>query len=288
MSRASVGRPSALLALVVFMHFGSTGRAELVVVSAAGPDAASIQETVDAFRSGLGTLNPNNPVSFGSGRREINWDAAPDAVSAPNAFPGDFFNASMSPRARGIEFTTPGTGLQLSATEASGAGISFANIDPSYADAFASFSPERLFTATGSNIVDVEFFLPGTTTSARAAGFGAVFSDVDLEGQTTIQLIGDSGSLGIFDVPAAPGDGGFSFLGIRDDSGAPIRSVRITSGNAALSAGVVDNPGGGTDLVVMDDFIFGEAVPEPSALWLCGLAAACPALGALWRRMRRG
>jgi len=49
--------------------------------------------------------------------------------------------------------------------------------------------------------------------------------------------------------------------------------VRITSGNAALSAGVLD--GGAIDLVVMDDFIYGEpiAVPEPGTWALLCLGA---------------
>src|SRR2546427_11398076 len=45
------------------------------VFQAAGPTAASIQSTVDAFRAALG--NPNNgnaPGPLASGRREIHWD----------------------------------------------------------------------------------------------------------------------------------------------------------------------------------------------------------------------
>src|SRR5213593_4222010 len=45
------------------------------VFQAAGPNAASIQSSVDAFRGALG--NPNNGNTLGSlasGRREINWD----------------------------------------------------------------------------------------------------------------------------------------------------------------------------------------------------------------------
>src|SRR5215213_6718109 len=46
-----------------------------VVFQAAGPDAASIQSSVDAFRAALGGINNlNNPGPLGTGRREINWD----------------------------------------------------------------------------------------------------------------------------------------------------------------------------------------------------------------------
>ena len=46
-----------------------------VVFQAAGPDAASIQSSVDAFRAALGDSNGNNPRPLPiKGRREINWD----------------------------------------------------------------------------------------------------------------------------------------------------------------------------------------------------------------------
>src|SRR4051812_46651063 len=78
----------------------------LTVFSAAGPTAASIQPSVDNFRASLGTLNANVAGSFGTGRREINWDGVPDAFAAPNLLPANFFN-SNSPR--GVVFSTPGT-----------------------------------------------------------------------------------------------------------------------------------------------------------------------------------
>ncbi|HZD96466.1 MAG TPA: hypothetical protein VE133_19550, partial [Candidatus Sulfotelmatobacter sp.] len=46
-----------------------------VVFQAAGSSAASIQSTVDAFRTAVGDPNNgNNPGPLQSGRREINWD----------------------------------------------------------------------------------------------------------------------------------------------------------------------------------------------------------------------
>jgi PEP-CTERM motif len=63
-----------------------------------------------------------------------------------------------------------------------------------------------------------------------------------------------------------------SFLGV-DFASAIVSRVRITNGNAAL--GPTD--GGGIDVVVMDDFLYGEpiaAVPEPStwAMLILGFA----------------
>src|SRR5947209_17937852 len=97
-----------------------------VTFSASGANPAGIQTTVDAYRTALGTLNANVAGSFGSGRREINWDGVPDALSAPNLLPANFFNVN-SPR--GAVFSGPGSGFEVSATAAVGQ-IEFDNINP--------------------------------------------------------------------------------------------------------------------------------------------------------------
>jgi hypothetical protein len=234
-----------------------------VVFSSSGADPASISTTVDQFRTALGTLNPNSAGSFGSGRREINWDGVPDLQSAPNNLPADFFNVN-SPR--GVVFSTPGTGFQVSSTAASGVPVRFGNINASYTTTFQTFSPQRLFTALGSNVVDITFFVPGSTEAATTSAFGAVFTDVDLANTTSIQFFNAANdSLGEFFVPASS-SGGLSFLGVLFNAGERVARVRITSGNGALAPGVND---GATDLVVMDDFVYAEplgvATPTPTA-----------------------
>src|SRR5215217_8993497 len=65
------------------------------VFQAAGPNAASIQSSVDAFRAALG--NPNNgnaPGPIANGRREINWDGGGPPVDA-NAPGGTPFNVFL-------------------------------------------------------------------------------------------------------------------------------------------------------------------------------------------------
>lgn len=281
MKRVTLALALPLLALILLP---TTARAVPVVFSASGANAAAIQGSVDSFRAALGTLNPNVAGSFGSGRREINWDAVPDMFSAPNNLPANFFNAN-SPR--GAVFSTPGTGFQVSANAAVG-NIEFDNINPGYSTQFQTFSPQRLFTALGSNIVDVTFFIPGSNTAATVSGFGSVFTDVDLESLTSIQYFDQNGvSLGTFFAPTS--NTGLSFLGVFFNAGERISRVRITNGNTALSAGV--NDGGAVDLVVMDDFIYGEPtalaapVPEPATFVLFGIGLAGAAVKV--RRMRR-
>ena len=243
-----------------------------LVRSAVGPNGAGIVPGIDLFRMDLGggtVAGPNG--SFGGVRREINWDGVPSGSAAPNNLPANFFNTT-SPR--GVTFGTPGTGFQVSGatTDPSSPPPDFGNIDPSYTTTFDPFSPQRLFTALGSNIVDVNFFLPGTSTPALTRGFGAVFSDVDLPNTTSIQFFGlGNVPLGTFFVAALQGSQTFSFLGV--SFATPIVSrVRITSGNSALGPGLTDG-GSGRDVVVMDDFIYGEpralaVVPEPATIWL--------------------
>jgi hypothetical protein len=186
--------------------------------------------------------------SFGGVRREINWDGVPDMFSAPNLLPDNFFNVN-SPR--GVVYSTPGTGFEVSAN-AGLAPIDFGNINGTYLGDFAPFSAQRLFTPIGSNVTDVSFFLPGTTTPATTSAFGVIFSDVDLVGSSLQFFDALNNSLGVFAVPPLIGAETFEFLGVMFDSSV-INRVRITSGNSALGAGI--NDGGATDVAVMDDFL---------------------------------
>jgi len=246
-------------------------------LSGSGPNAAAIQPTVDLFRTSLGTLNPNVTGSFGTGRREINWDGVPDALSAPNNLPANFFNVN-SPR--GVVFSTPGSGFAVSANQASGTPVEFGNIDPGYPGIFGVFSSPRLFTALGSTITDVNFFVPGSTTAATTTAFGAVFTHVTTAGSTTLQFFNPLGtSLGTFNVPSVAGNETLSFLGVSFNAGEQVGRVRITSGSQILAAGNLN-------AVAMDDFIYAEpnaTIPEPGTLLLFSAGGMLLAAGRLRR-----
>jgi hypothetical protein len=242
----------------LMLAFPAATLASSITFSAGGNNTtASIQATVDGFRTAIGGVNNmNNPGPLASGRREINWDgggAVPTASGTPFA---GFQNN------RGVLLTTSGTGF----LQAQPADLG----DPSYATLFSAFSPLRLFTPVGSNVTDVTFFVPGTTGSATVSAFGAIFSDVDLANTTRLDFFDQNNlSLGsFFAPPGTTANQSFSFLGVLFDAGERIGRVRITTGTGAL----IGQEMGGNDFVVMDDFILAEpaAIPEPATLILVG------------------
>jgi hypothetical protein len=262
-----------------------------VVTQATGPNAAAIQAAVDQYRNDLGTNNAAGPPAP-SGRRQIAWDGVPDLRSSPAFMPEGQF------RGVGAVFTSPGTGFQVSGDDNSADAppfddpdqLNFSDINATYATTFAPFSAPRLFTPIGTNVYDTSFVVPGTATTATTNGFGAVFSDVDAVGPTAMEYFAPDGtSLGSFQVPATAGAATFSFLGVRFDAGERVARVRVTTGAAALAAGVNDvTAGGPSDLVVNDDFIFGEPQPlGPDTAGPSVTLARVPRSTRL-RRLRRG
>jgi len=241
----------------------NTGFLPPTVFQAAGPTVTSIQGTVDQYRAALGATNNGNAVGpLASGRREINWDGGGSTATAIAGTPFTGFLVN-----RGALFITPGTGFVQAPL--SGLATTFGN--PTYATIFQPFSPVRLFSPIESHVTEVHFFVPGTgSTPATTTGFGAVFTDVDhpdgdgpakkhgnRKASTLIEYFGTDGDL-LFSsfVPASPGNASLSFFGIVF-SDPRIARVRITSGNVAPGP----NDDEKRDVVMMDDFLYGE--PQP-------------------------
>ncbi len=261
MTLKSVSGYLSIAVTAVVLTSPSITFAKPVVFSAAGKTPADIQASVDAFRNFLGA-NRGVGGTFKDGRREINWDGVPDAIAAPNNMPANNFNA------RGVVFFTPGFGFQISANQGV-APIEFDNLRPNLSRKFRAFSPQRLFTALNSTITENLFFVPGTIQPATTKGFGAVFTDVDREESTKIEYLDANGSLlSTAFAPPAKGNETLSFIGVAFDAGEQVFLVRITSGNVELGETrdnarhgdleLGENRDGGRDLVVMDDFIYGE------------------------------
>ncbi len=261
---------SGLLATALLSIASQAGAAPTpVFFEAAGANAAAITPMRDSFRAAIGggVVGGANG-SFGGVRREINWDGVPDARSDANLLPANFFNVN-SPR--GVVFSTPGSGFLVSANAGTVSPILFG-----FPNDFAVFSAQRLFTAVGSNITDVNFFVAGTNTAATTTAFGAIFTDVEVDNTSKIDFFDETGALFLTRSVLPSGNQGLSFLGATVSGGA-ISRVRITSGvNTLLANGQPGDPN--AELVVMDDFIYAEAVaaavPEPTSMALVGLALA--------------
>lgn len=240
-------------ASVAVAHVPAKSPSKPTIVKGAGDITGAITKYQDL----LGPDNGGTPERHTSGRREINWDGVPDEFAQPNGYPSDFFNGAEEPRARGAVLSTPGDhlGVSADADNPSGAAVRFGDINPSYVETFQAFSEERLFSPVGSNIANIQFFVPGTDTPAAVRGFGAVYTDVDSKGAADFKFFGAHGKLlGKFAVPKSKG--GLSFLGVAFPK-AIVRRVQIVYGNSKL--GPDDSPK--YDVAVMDDFIFGE--PQP-------------------------
>jgi len=274
--KASVGFPLVMTLVAICQAAAQSenltqvrrGGVTPIVFQAAGPTAASIQSTVDAFRAAVGNPDNANSGPLATGRREINWDGGgSDATTAPVTPFNVFLNT------RGAQFITRGTGLsQAPPGGGPQGGLASLLNNPTYATIFSTFSPLRLFTPVGSNITQAAFFVPGTNgaTPARVTGFGAVFTDVDRQDGSGDKKKGNRGASTIIEyfaangwllfrgvVPASPGDGSLSFFGIVFEEPL-IAKIRITTGNSAPGPDDDDR----RDIVMMDDFIYGEPQPQ--------------------------
>jgi hypothetical protein len=263
----------ALVFLVFVLSVPSFAAATPIIFSDFGSNAGSILDTVNAFRGAIGGANNGvAPGSFATGRREIGWDGGGAAAPVLVDMPKDLFQN------RGAQFAPGTTTFSISGAP----DPRFGNINPTYANTFSTFSDPRLFSPTNSTVTEQTFSIPGSKLPATTTAFGAVFTNVELANTTKIQFLDPANkSLGTFSVPVS-GTGGLSFLGAQFKNGELVDRVVITTGNTVLGP----NNGGGVNVVVMDDFIYGEpqAAPEPATLLLVASGLA----GVMWQRKRQG
>lgn len=268
--------PLCLLGLGLVSLSTVNTHAAFTVFEAPGVDPAGITPMRDAFRVAVGggaVAGANG--SFGGLRREINWDGVPEVFADPNPLPANFFNVN-SPR--GVVFSTPGTGFLVSANAGQASPVRFG-----FPSDFQTFSAQRLFTALGSSVTDVSFFLPGTATPAVTTAFGLIFTDAEVANSAMVQFFDQNNTLLFSQSALTSGNQGLGFLGVVATAGESIGLVRITSGGNIISAsGVLGNLN--DDAVVMDDFLYAEPtlVPEASGFVLPGLGLAVVILVRSW------
>jgi hypothetical protein len=239
-----------IVTAAVMLAGASTAQAAPTRFEASGSTASAINAKVADFKAALGSANAAGSPAANGGYRDITWDTVPgtdDQVTTlqPDAFKSDGLYLLANKPTVSEHPSNPLVPLLADAR--------FSSINQSYANTFTAFTGEKLFAPIDSNVTGVVFLIPGSTNAGRAAGFGAVFTDVDTAGATRIQYFGADGTQ-LLD-QAVP-IGTLAFAGATFSEGAVVTAVRITNGNAALSTTVSDSAS--TDVVAMDDFVYGE------------------------------
>ena len=218
-------------------------------------------------------------AAIGGGSR-INWDGVKlDGTDAnPNTRVIDLGKTVEIPvdrfRGRGAIFADP--------YAVSGDG--FNSVSPVTVGQFTPFTPNNTFAMFDPNdgqfedrFIEQSFVVPGTDTAAVTRGFGAIFTDVELAGTSSIEYFGKNGtSLGKYDVPVGA-SGDTQFLGVLFDQPV-IESVKLTLGTHAVfsfDGSLIKSLelAEGMDIAVTDDFLFATpvaAVPLPASIWLLG------------------
>lgn len=240
----------------------STSNYKFRVIQRTASNAAGLASTVASYRAALGGVdNVDKPGPIYSGHRSINWDAP----GLPFDMPGNFFDKVVP---RGIIFKTARGEFRVSNPGPPIVDDRFNSIlPPSVSTMFQRFSAPRLFSPLFSNKFKAVFRVPDKNQKAAVTGFGAVFTDVDAVGKTKITYLDRSGcKLAVLKV--APKNRGLSFAGLvvldkKTMKPVPVVArIKVELGSISLwnfarnYAGVYF-----ADVVVADDFIYGE--PQP-------------------------
>lgn len=219
--------------------------------------ALELDTAVYQYVADLGGSPHNNGSSYTTGSRYILWDEVPSGTGN-YTLPPNYYNTTVP---RGAVFSTAcsNNGFKVSADPISAQPIYFGNLNANYTTDFKSWGSKRLFSVleTGCNVIDVYFYIPGTNIPATVSGFGAVFSDVDVNLSAGIAYYGINGEQLIPAQTALFLNNGLSLLGVNFKDGERIAHVRIFSGTARL--GDVDiSRGGQFDVVTISSLFYGE------------------------------
>lgn len=220
------------------------------VVRSRGAAAADIRPAFDKFTSILGEPDNGSGPPARDGRRSINWDA--DGV--PFDMPGDFFNTNVP---RGAVFKAKRGEFRVSNPPPVQhiEDNRFTSLNKKLAVQLLPFSAPRLFTPLRDNVVEVHFEVPGKPGhKATTTGFGAVLLDVDFKHVTSLEYFDVHGRR-LAKVFAPAKRGGLSFVGVAFNKPV-VAYVRMTLGNRK----VTDRDDEHGDVVVADDFVYGEPV----------------------------
>lgn len=216
----------------------------------------NITATMEQFRQALGNLN-TQPGAI-TGRRELTWESVPDDM-LDKTLPGQFFNQTGTEAnpsfQRGLAYE-PQFDFRVSKTQ-------FSSLAPDAASEFTAFSGSATFASVSDQPQPwpISFQVAGKTDAAAVRGFGMVINDADISGSVQIQYFNGNTLIGIVNVPARTADSPFSFAGLLFREPV-ITSIKVKH-QGFLKAGAKDiSQGGISDLVVMDDFIYGEPVAK--------------------------
>jgi hypothetical protein len=213
-----------------------------------------ISDEVDDFRILLG--DPlNNTTGVTGGRREISWDGLPDdLVGQP--LPLRLFNP-LGPNApvsmqRGLAYIAGGQ-FKIS-------NENFKEVNADGITELIPFSGNKLFANVSENDWEIEFEVPGQQVGASVLGFGAVFTDVDVENSVSLEFFNQDKSLGKYYVPKRQGENPHSFLGVYFHKGDAITRIAVSHPAKLIDGNKDISNGGPDDLVALDDFFYDEPI----------------------------